>query len=72
MSNDTARPTHRVFAVIKKQGADKGVWTEIGACWPHKDAKGFAVRLSLIPIDANAEIVIREARETNAEEGAAS
>lgn len=54
-----SRPTHRVYAVTKKPGAEKGHWTEIGAAWPHNDGKGFNVKLDLVPI-ADAEIVIRE------------
>jgi hypothetical protein len=33
----TNRPTHRVYAVIKKEGQEKGTWLEIGAAWPHRD-----------------------------------
>lgn len=53
------RPTHRVYAVSKKPEAEKGHWTEIGAAWPHKDGKGFHLKLDFIPLRA-AEIVIRE------------
>ena len=56
------RPTHRIYAVIKKAGAEKGIWTEIGAAWTHKDGKGLALKFDLIPL-ADAEIVIREPRE---------
>lgn len=56
-----SRPTHRVYAVFKKPGAEKARWTEIGAAWPHKDGKGFNVKLDLLPI-GGAEIVIREPR----------
>lgn len=62
MTTETSRrPTHRVYAVIKREGADKANWTEIGAAWPHKDGKGFNLKLDLIPLAA-AEIVIREPR----------
>jgi hypothetical protein len=56
----TNRPTHRVYAVIKRTGAAKANWTEIGAAWPHRDGKGFNLRLDLLPT-GDAEIVIREA-----------
>jgi hypothetical protein len=39
------RPTHRVYAVIKKEGREKGTWLEIGAAWPHRDGKGYGVTL---------------------------
>ena len=28
------RPTHRAYAVIKKEGREKGTWLEIGAARP--------------------------------------
>ena len=56
---NTNRPTHRVYAVIKKEGNEKGTWLEIGAAWPHRDGKGFGVKLNLVPFSGTAEIVIR-------------
>jgi hypothetical protein len=53
------RPTHRVYAVTKTEGNDKGFWTTIGAAWAHKDGKGFSVKLEFLPL-SGAEIVIRE------------
>ena len=53
------RPTHRVYAVTKTEGSDKGFWTTIGAAWAHKDGKGFNVKLEFLPL-SGAEIVIRE------------
>ena len=61
MTKKTAnnRPTHRVYAVVKNDGAEKGSWFELGAAWPHKDGKGYSVKLNLIPLSEDAEIVIR-------------
>jgi hypothetical protein len=57
---NTNRPTHRVYAVIiKKEGAAKGAWLEIGAVWPHRDGKGFSVKLDAIPRSPDAQLVIR-------------
>lgn len=63
MKNETApnRPTHRVYSVTKRSGQDKGNWVQIGAAWPHKDGKGYGVKLELFPI-GDGEIVIREIR----------
>jgi hypothetical protein len=55
------QPTHRVYAVTKAEGADKGFWTAIGAVWAHQDGKGFNVKLDFLPLNG-AEIVIREPR----------
>lgn len=51
MSNDsnTKRPTHRVFHEIKSNG--KTVRSqELGAIWPHRDGRGFNMRLDYIPV----------------------
>ena len=56
------KPSHRVYAVSKKPGDAKGIWTTVGAIWPHKDKRGFTLKLALVPI-AGAELVIREPRE---------
>jgi hypothetical protein len=54
------RPTHRVYAVIiKKEGEAKGAWLEIGAAWPHRDGKGFNVKIDSIPRSPDAQLVIR-------------
>jgi hypothetical protein len=65
------RPTHRVYAVIKKEGREKGTWLEIGAAWPHRDGKGYGVTLNFIPRSPDAELVIRAIEPTPAATGAA-
>ena len=64
------RPTHCVYAVIKKRGQEHGTWLEIGSAWPHRDGKGYAVMLNVIPRSPDAELVIR-AIEPKAAEAAA-
>ena len=68
MTTETSdgRPTHRVYAVLKKKGHDKATWLEIGAAWPHRDGKGFAVKLDFIPRSPDAELVIRAIEPTPA------
>ncbi len=39
-----SRPTHRLSRVTKSDGTKK--YQEIGALWPHKDRKGFNVKLT--------------------------
>jgi len=63
------RPTHRVYAVTKNEGDDKGFWTAIGAAWAHQDGKGFNVKLDYLPLNG-AEIVIREPRAEQSSTGA--
>jgi hypothetical protein len=59
------RPTHRVYAV-RKIGADKSHWTEIGAAWSHQDGKGFNLKLDFLPLTGD-EIVVREPRAEHTE-----
>ncbi len=55
------RPTHEVYLVRDgKTEDDKAFWNRIGAAWPHKDGKGFAVIL-------DGDIVIRERKEKETE-----
>ena len=56
------RPTHRVYAVVNSEKSEKASWTAIGAVWPHKDQKGFNLRLDLIPI-TGAALVVRAIEE---------
>ena len=44
------RPSHRIYAVVKRAG-DNSDWTEIGAAWPHKDGKGFSLKLEYLPLN---------------------
>ena len=63
MSN---QPTHHVYFVKDQEGEDKkGIWTKIGAAWPHRDGKGFSVELELIPVASGdaLSITLRERQE---------
>ena len=55
------QPTYRAYQVEDGGPGDdtsKGHWTEIGAAWPHKDGKGFSIKLQALPVDGR--IVLRE------------
>jgi len=49
------QPTHRAYAVRKN--GEKSHWTQIGACWPHKDGRGWSIQLEGLPLDG--KLVIR-------------
>ncbi|MFN3634349.1 MAG: hypothetical protein ACK4UZ_01285 [Rhizobium rhizophilum] len=51
-----AQPTHIVYHVQERGGDKKGIWTRIGAMWPHEDGKGFNIQVSLIPTDGRLTI----------------
>jgi hypothetical protein len=55
MSN---QPTHRIFGVSKPQGAQKAVWREIGAAWPHRNGGGFSLKFKS-QLTAGEEIALR-------------
>ena len=54
------QPTHRVYAVTRFN--DLSHWHEIGAAWAHKDGEGFGLKLNFLPLNPDAEIVIRTPR----------
>jgi hypothetical protein len=43
-------PTHVAYQVRDREG-QKGIWTRIGAAWPHADGNGFNVQLDCVPLD---------------------
>jgi hypothetical protein len=43
------KPSHRIYSVTKRNSGENG-WTEIGAAWPHKDGKGFSLKLEYLPL----------------------
>ena len=49
-------PTHRVYTLIPRkdaEGQDDTFWLNIGAAFPHKDAKGFNLVLRAMPLDGD-------------------
>lgn len=61
MSTETQkskRPTHRVYAVTRRNPDEKGRWSEIGAAWAHGDGKGFSLKLDYLPLNG-ADLVVR-------------
>ena len=69
MSNTSPskKPTHRLYTV--SGDGENARWTEIGAAWSNKDAKGFTLQLSALPV--NGRIVMRTAEAKSVEEGGA-
>ena len=64
---DTAKPTHRAFTVIRRDGQDD-YWLNIGLAFPNRDGKGFNIMLQALPLDG--KIVCREITEDDAAEPA--
>ncbi len=65
------KPTHYLYNVID-QGNDaddekRGIWTRIGAAWPHGDGKGFAITLVFpMVVSRDTRLVLREREELRA------
>ena len=64
MSNNSNRPSHRVYAVTKN--GERNFWQPIGAAWPHKDGEGFNLKLDFLPLNGS-EIVIRKPKADEAD-----
>ena len=54
---EAAKPTHRVYTVIRREGQDD-YWLNIGLAFPHRDGSGFNIVLQALPLDG--KIVCRE------------
>ena len=49
------QPSHIVFNVQDRE-EKSGIWTRIGAAWPHEDGKGFSIQLHCAPLDGRLTI----------------
>ena len=54
------RPTHHLFVVDDQNG--KAFWTRVGAVWPNRDGKGFAIDI-LPGLSISGRVVMREIAE---------
>ena len=54
-------PTHKLYRVVRgRDNLDKDIWTEVAACWPHKDGIGFNVKFKFNEAPTNGgEFVMR-------------
>ena len=43
-------PSHYVYHVRDREGK-KGIFTRVGAAWPHGDGKGFNLQIECVPLD---------------------
>jgi len=61
-NGNKARPSHSVFHVAEREDGTR-TWTPVGAAWPHKDGKGFNIRLESLPVRFDGQLTIRERKE---------
>lgn len=62
------KPTHNLYNVIDQgsdmEGEKPGIWTRIGAAWPHGDGKGFNITLDIpMVVSRDTRLVLREREE---------
>jgi hypothetical protein len=62
------KPTHYLYNVIDQDNVvddeKRGIWTRIGAAWPHGDGKGFAITLDIpMVVSRDTRLVLREREE---------
>ena len=61
-------PRRRLFAVIEREGLDKGIWAPIGAAFQNKD-DSWNLKFDLLPTDPKITIQMRsEDREPGSDE----
>ena len=58
-TSSSKSPSHIAYQV--RDSKDKGYFTRIGACWPHKDGNGLNIQLDAVPLDGR--ITLRLASE---------
>jgi hypothetical protein len=62
------KPTHYLYNVIDQENQideDKsGIWTRVGAAWPHGDNKGYNITLDIpLVLSHKTRLVLREREE---------
>jgi len=62
------KPTHYLYNVIDQDNdiddEKRGIWTRIGAAWPHGDGKGFGITLDIpLVLSRDTRLVLREREE---------
>ncbi len=67
------KPTHHLYNVVDqggKIGEEKsGIWTRIGAAWPHADGKGYSIKLDIpLVVSHETRLVLRTREEAIAEQ----
>ena len=67
------KPTHYLYNVIDQDTpiteGKGGIWTRIGAAWPHGDSKGFSITLDIpMVLSAETRLVLREREEPTSSE----
>ena len=61
-------PRRRLFAVIEREGLDKGIWAPIGVAFQNRDGS-WNLKFDLLPTDPKITIQMRSAeRETGSDD----
>ena len=62
------KPTHYLYNVVDQDNVSddqkRGIWTRIGAAWPHGDGKGFSITPDIpMLVSRDTRLVLREREE---------
>ncbi len=56
-------PSHLAYHVFEREGK-AGIFTRIGAAWPHKDGQGFNIQIDMVPLDGRITLRVLEEEPT--------
>ncbi len=60
MTKETNNNKPNLHAFNVQREGDDTTWTKLGAAWSHQDGKGSTIKLDVLPINFDGNIVLRE------------
>lgn len=63
------KPTHIAYTTRQGREGEKAFWTACGAAWPHKDGKGYRIKLDAVPVNGVIELRVNEPKAANDQSG---
>lgn len=59
------KPSHIAFTVRPGKDGEKAFWNDCGVAWPHKDGKGFRIKLDAFPVNGVIQLRLNEPKAAN-------
>lgn len=66
-NTQTNKPSHIAYTVRQGKEGEKSFWNDCGVAWPHKDGKGFRIKLDAFPVNGVIELRVNEPKAANDE-----
>ncbi len=60
VNNSKNKPSHIAYTVRPGKEGQKSFWNDCGVAWPHKDGKGFRIKLDAFPVNGVIELRVNE------------